>query len=375
VPIIVSREGQTAQKVQESGVADENYLQQFVSANPDSLPVEDIKENVRLMTIGREFNTSSGPIDILAVDDDGEIFIIETKLFKNPDKRFVMAQVLDYGAALWRGYTDPTKFISDVDVVMTRQTGNGLPHSLGEFYGLAEDEVEAAIDRIKAQLQAGSFRFVVLMDRLHARLKDLILFMNERTAFDIYAVEMEFYRHEGLEIVIPKVFGAEVTKALEGSARKTRRWDRESFMSEILEHEGKDKAALVADIMDWIAPKVSNIQWGTGGKEGSFVPLLEVNGRIIRLFYVWTTGGFYLWPGGMSQNTCFAAPEVLEELRSRLNRVPGLNISSEEMLGQTSLRSLSFLSNPAGLESFKSAIEWVIEKLTGQEGPHRTTAA
>ena len=372
MPIIVSRDGQTAQKVQESGVADENFLQQFVSANPDSLPVEDIKENVRLMIVGREFDTLSGPIDILAIDDDGEIFIIETKLFKNPDKRLVIAQVLDYGAALWRGYTDPTMFISDVDAFMIRRTGRGLPHALGDFYGLAEEEIEEAIDRIKTQFQAGSFRFVVLMDKLHARLKDLILYMNERSTFNIYAVEMEFYRHEGLEIVIPKVFGAQVTKALEGPARKTRRWDRESFLNEILEHEGKDMGALVTGILDWITPKVSNIQWGTGEKEGSFAPLLEVNGRIIRVLYLWMTARFYLWPAGMSQNTCFAAPDLLEELRSRLNRVPGLDITPEEMQGYTSLRSLSFLSDPVALESFKSAIEWMIERLTEQK--HQTSS-
>ena len=77
----------------------------------------------------------------------------------------------------------------------------------------------------------------------------------------------------------------------------------------------------------------------------------------------------------MSQNTCFAAPELLEELRSRLNRVPSLDIAPEEMQGYTSMRSLAFLSNPAALESFKSAIEWMIERLTEQEDPHRTTAA
>ncbi len=133
MPIIVSRDGRNAQKVLESGVADEDYLQRFVADNPDSLPIEDIKENVRLMVIGREFDTPSGPIDILAVDDDGDIYIIETKLYKNADKRLVLAQVLDYGAALWRGYTDPTKFISDVDTFMIRRTGNGLPHDCYSF--------------------------------------------------------------------------------------------------------------------------------------------------------------------------------------------------------------------------------------------------
>ena len=95
MPIIISRGGQGAQKLLESGVADEDYLQQYVANNPDALPIEEIKEDVRLMIVGREFPTPSGPIDVLALDGDGEIYIIETKLYKNPDKRLVMAQVLD----------------------------------------------------------------------------------------------------------------------------------------------------------------------------------------------------------------------------------------------------------------------------------------
>jgi hypothetical protein len=50
----------------------------------------------------RAFPTNSGPIDALGINKDGEIYIIETKLYKNPDKRLVVAQVLDYGASLWQ---------------------------------------------------------------------------------------------------------------------------------------------------------------------------------------------------------------------------------------------------------------------------------
>ncbi len=366
MPIIVSRDGRNAQKVLESGVADEDYLQRFVADNPDSLPIEDIKENVRLMVIGREFDTPSGPIDILAVDDDGDIYIIETKLYKNADKRLVLAQVLDYGAALWRGYTDPTKFISDVDTFMIRRTGNGLPHALGDFYGLADEEIEEAIDSIKSQLQAGSFRFVVLMDRLHARLKDLILFMNERSTFDIYAVEMEFYQHEGLEIVIPKVFGAQVTKSLEGAVRKTRRWDEESFFGEIFKHEGEDTGRIAKELYDWVKPRVSEIQWGTGQKFGSYTPVVNTDSGKIRIFYVWTSGRFAVWPQILIEKTCFRDEGLLAELHSRLNGIPSMNVSPVEIRRYISERPLSLLSDPTSMEAFKSAFDWMIKKINDQ---------
>lgn len=52
---------------------------------------------------------------ILGVDKDGEIYIVETKLYKNSDKRLVVAQILDYGASLWHFYNDYDTFLREID--------------------------------------------------------------------------------------------------------------------------------------------------------------------------------------------------------------------------------------------------------------------
>jgi RecB family endonuclease NucS len=61
--------------------------------------------------LAREFSTKSGPIDALGVDKDGELYLIETKFYKNPDKRTVVAQVLDYGASLWSNFRGPLEIL------------------------------------------------------------------------------------------------------------------------------------------------------------------------------------------------------------------------------------------------------------------------
>jgi hypothetical protein len=71
---------------------------------------------LRLLILAREFPTVSGPIDALGIDQDGNIYVIETKLAKNPDKRYVLAQVLDYGAALWRTYENGDEFIARLEI-------------------------------------------------------------------------------------------------------------------------------------------------------------------------------------------------------------------------------------------------------------------
>ena len=109
--IIVSKSGKNAQKVERSRIEQEDYLQQYTLDNPEVIPLYDIKEDIRLLILAREFSTNSGPIDAIGIDKDGEIYIVETKLYKNPDKRTVVAQALDYGAALWRHSNDFDYFI------------------------------------------------------------------------------------------------------------------------------------------------------------------------------------------------------------------------------------------------------------------------
>lgn len=50
------------------------------------------------------------------------------------------------------------------------------------------------------------------MDKLDARLKDLISYINQNSKFDIYVVELDFYKHNEFEVVILKLYGAEVRK-------------------------------------------------------------------------------------------------------------------------------------------------------------------
>jgi len=52
------------------------------------------------------------------------------------------------------------------------------------------------------------------MDHLHDQLRDLIIFLNNNSEFTVYAVELEYYKHQEFEILIPKLYGAEVKKDL-----------------------------------------------------------------------------------------------------------------------------------------------------------------
>ena len=210
--IIVSKNGKDAKKIESSQIEEEDYLQDYVLENPEIIPVSDIDVGTRLLVLTREFPTQVGPIDAIGIDQLGHVYIIETKLYKNPDKRKVVAQVLDYGAALWKDY-DLERFQIDLTNQINKYSNETLTDKIQNFFPDDEYETDTIIDSMSKHIENGVFRFVVLMDKLHDPLKNLILFINQNSKFDIFAVEIEYYKYEENEIIIPKLFGGGVRKS------------------------------------------------------------------------------------------------------------------------------------------------------------------
>jgi len=87
MPIIVSKKGKDAKRIEKTSFKQEEELQKYIYENPESIPLEEIKEDVQFIVVDREFPAGTGSIDILEMDSEGDIYIVETKLYKNPDKR------------------------------------------------------------------------------------------------------------------------------------------------------------------------------------------------------------------------------------------------------------------------------------------------
>jgi hypothetical protein len=270
--IIISRSGKNAIKVDRSTIDKEDFLQRYIYENPESIPLYDIQEDIRFLILAREFPTKSGSIDALGIDQHGQIYVIETKLFRNPDKRKVVAQVLDYGAALWKHSTDFANFTSKLDAAMLETSGMQLAPKLQEFFGLSEDERVFLLENARRNLSDGAFRFVVLMDNLDSSLKDLVTYVNSNSQFDVYAVELEYYRHETQEIIIPKIFGAEVKKEVTGSAASLRKkWTEETLLADASQNLSVDEFAAFKRIYDF-SKEHGELRLGTGSY-ASFSPI------------------------------------------------------------------------------------------------------
>ncbi len=270
--IIVTENGKNARKIDRSKFLDEKELQEYLYENPDVVPIYEIEDDIKLLILSREFSTNSGPIDALGIDVFGNLYIVETKLYKNPDKRLVIAQALDYGASMWAYFDNFSEFLTRLDVDVSKKFGVSLTQKLVEFFTLSEDEAEALIENIKQNLNKGVFKFVVLMDELEPRLKDLIRFINQNSQFDVYAVELEYYKFDTHELVIPKIFGTEVKKDINvSSAVSSHRtsWNEEKFMAQVRSGSSPEVLSAIKDIYDFSSKNFDSINWGAG-KTGAF---------------------------------------------------------------------------------------------------------
>lgn len=356
--IIISKNGKNAKKVDKSTFEKEEYLQKYIHDNPESIPLYDIKEDIRLLILAREFSTDSGPIDALGVDKDGEIYLVETKLYKNPDKRLVVAQVLDYGAFLWHSYNNFDEFARVLDEKVNEKFGAGLNQKLKDFFGIDDEGVSALLENFKKNLNEGNFKFVVLMDKLHSQLKDLIIFINENSRFDIFAVEMEYYKYEDYEIMIPKLFGAEVKKDIGvSSAKAGRQWDEKNFFEEAEKILDKNELEILKDVYDFAGTK-GTVAWGKG-VSATFSMRLKSSEFQRNIFTTFSKGRTWIRIGSISQ---FFGIEIGKWLAYEIRKI-GVEIPQDKNLEHAYPEFNVVKLNREQITIFKKIIDNLCEKL------------
>lgn len=310
MPIIVSKNGKNARKLEKTSFKEEVELQKYIYENPESIPLEEIKENVQFIVLDREFPISVGNIDALGVDSDGDIYIIETKLYKNPDKRHVVAQVLDYGASLWDSFDNPDEFVHRVDQRLLEKVDIGVREKLENSFGSCEE----LIDSIRQNISDGVFKFIILMDKVDQHLKSLIKFINQNSQFSVYVVELEYYTHQGYEILIPHLFGAEIKK----TRRLPKKWDEESFFEEIERKLTEEQKDAVRKLYEYSKKKTDEITWGTGLRLGTFNPkFYSVSKKSV--YTVWSNGRININLGWL--NDSVETLEWREKLREELCKI------------------------------------------------------
>lgn len=324
--IVISRNGKEGRRLEPAAILNEEYLQRYIRDNPEVLPLDEVGSGLRLLVLAREFPTGSGPIDILGIDQQGDVYLIETKLYRNSDKRKVVAQVMDYGASIWKGYLGEEAFTELLDTHVRLSTGESLMDRIMRSYGLEGDRARILITAVAAAIGEGRFRFMILMDHLHEQLKDVIAFLNANSRFTVYGVEFDFYRYDDLEILIPKLYGAEIAKQV--GAPGGRQWDQESFLAEAERSLSVHETAALRGLVDWTLRSAHNPGWGKGG-EAYMNPKFNACHASRALFSLTQRGILYLNFQAMAPDA--KALDIVRRIGERLRAIEDFQIPEDFM--------------------------------------------
>jgi hypothetical protein len=171
----------------------ERDLHEAIAAHPEVLPSEDLGLGP-LVALGTELDFGPGPLDLLAVDPQGHIVIVEFKRgSENPDVRKVVAQVLDYGASLWR---------TSYDELGRSCAGEGalaapdLAAIASERFAMLDvafdlDTFQAGVE---TALDTGEFVFLYVGRDLDERTRRIMTYLAEGPRMRFFAVEVDYFR-------------------------------------------------------------------------------------------------------------------------------------------------------------------------------------
>lgn len=207
---MLMRQGDAEPKlIGETALPLERDLHDVLTLHPQLLPAEDLGLG-RTVVAGRESSLTSGYADLVLVDDRGQLCLVEVKKEGNPDTRQVVAQLLDYAAALW-GQPLSQFEQSVVGPYLATLPAEDKPENLLALLTAALDDPETgeeraqlAVDRLHQTLESGDFTLVLAAPQIPARVQRVLEYLNARGQ-RFYALEVSYFREGRAECFVPRL--------------------------------------------------------------------------------------------------------------------------------------------------------------------------
>jgi hypothetical protein len=374
--LLIRGEDDVERVVPETPLPLEANLHDALTKHPELLPADDLGLG-RTVVVGRETSLESGRADLVLLDEWGSVCLVEVKKEGNPDTRRVVAQLLDYAAALWGMSLE--EFERDVLLRFMQTTdGSGIT-SLHAFLVAAfgvetsdSSEVgEHALDRISeiedslaANLRSGRFRLVVAAPTIPDDVGRILDYLNAQ-GLNLYGLEVSYFKGPS-ECFVPRLA---IRPAAPGQPKhdpRPRLVDSPASFLEQLRSNGRDaEAKVVGELFTWAERLGLRSRYGTGWKWGSWYVLQQDDQGELTLFIAWTDGSIQVPFGAMaSKHPAFNNAEKRLALLKRLDEIPGISIDPDKIDKWPNM-PISALIDPNALHSFTTAMEWALGEMQG----------
>lgn len=183
----------------------ERWLQEALFAAPEALPVREIDPHIGpLIPVCMEIETGSGPADILYVTPTGQVVLVETKLWRNPEaRREVVGQILDYAKHLTSWSYD---VLEQKAAAAAKGGKNFLLQKLRERFPEADETVY--VDGIGRSLKTGDFLLLIVGDGIRQGAESLIGFLERygHLRFNFGLIEVASFKlPAGETLLVPRI--------------------------------------------------------------------------------------------------------------------------------------------------------------------------
>jgi len=302
-------------------------------------------------------------VDHLFLDQDAIPTLVEVK--RSCDTRIrreVVGQMLEYAAnavVYW-----PVEEIRAKFDATCQASGLSSDDVLEDFLGPSEDSA-AFWQKTKTNLQAGKIRMLFVADEIPRELKRIVEFLNEQmTPAEVLAVEIKQYTGQGLKTLVPVVYGqTEVAKGKKNNNSDSKKqWDEESFFKELETRRSVEEAEIAKKILDWARDKLPRFWWGKGKQDGSFYPVLDLNGEPYYPIAIWTYGKIEIQFQWLMNKSPFNDEMKRKELLRRLNQIPGVEIPEKAITRRPNIY-LSKLKEASSLAQLLETLDWVVQEI------------
>lgn len=190
----------------------ESWLQRLIHRHPILLPVSEIEPALGgLIPVGIELPTAAGPVDNLMATPEGNLVLIECKLWRNAEaRRRVVAQILDYAQSVseW-SYHEFDEAIAKSQDLEGKPVSKPLTEIVRGALGEGTEFEEAAfIDAVQRNLRLGRMLLLVVGDGIREGTASLGEFIQRHAGlhFTLGLVETAIYElPEGGLLVQPRV--------------------------------------------------------------------------------------------------------------------------------------------------------------------------
>jgi hypothetical protein len=249
--------------IAESELPLEKNLHDVLTQHPALLPDEDLSLG-QLVVVGRESSLPSGYADLVLVDDRGQLCLVEVKKAGNPDTRQVVAQLLDYAAALW-GQT-LAQFEKGVVIPYLDTLEDNDAEDLASHLGMVFDDPEtgeerapAIVQRLEQTLETGDFTLVVAAPHVPLGVQRVLEYLNARGQ-RFYGLEVSYFKGPP-DCFVPRLVVMPPAAGPSGGGATAPPIERESFLEEVPDHV----QAEVSEFLDGAQAAGAEVVWQSYG--------------------------------------------------------------------------------------------------------------